>query len=392
MLFGDSGPSPSPKTTGLVVRIGVDAQWLEYPQRTGVARYLLSVLYEFGRVPDGRHEYVLFSRSPLPESWLAEPPFTQVHIDPDRTVGAFTWRNVLLPEAVRRNRTDVLLSPAYASPVFLKGRSVVVIHDISFQAHPEWFTFKDRLALRTPSRLSALRADAVVTDSAFTKQEIVTRFRVPPNHIHAIPLAVGEQFTGDQDPSSLAAVLEKYGIIGPYIINVGAIFSRRNLPVLLRAFARILDQVPHALVVVGPNRTVPHENMQALAHRLGIGTRTVFVDFAADEDVAPLYTGADVSAYLSVYEGFGLPALESLACGTPVVASDRASVPEVVGEAGVFVDPNDTEAVANALLSVLANDETRAELSLKGIQHAARFSWRRTAGATLEVLERVANG
>jgi glycosyltransferase involved in cell wall biosynthesis len=373
------------------MRIGVDARWLEHAQRAGVARYLLSILQEFGRDSAG-HQYVLFSRAPLPEAFLGAPPFEQVHFGRSRYVDGLTWGDVLLPRALKAQRADVLLSPAYFTPIVCRTKRVVVLHDISFQAHPEWFSPRDRVTLRTLARLSARTADAVITDSCFQKQEIVEHYHVAESRVHAIPLAVTDQFAPVEDPARLAAVRAKYGISGPYILHVGLIFARRNLPVLLRAFRDLAVELPHSLVVVGPNRTLPYEDLDDLARRLGVRHRTVFVEFADDEDMAPLYAGADVSAYLSSYEGFGLPALESLACGTPVVASDRSSVPEVVGSAGVLVDPTDPDVVGAALRSILADPERREALRRASLAQAATFSWQRTARGTLDVLEQAHAG
>jgi glycosyltransferase involved in cell wall biosynthesis len=374
---------------GRTVRIGIDTRSLEDPRPTGVARYLRGILREFG----GWHadnEFILYSRATLGDGFLAVPPFRQVHIGANRHINDSVWGNVLLPRAAGSDHLDVLFGPAYVVPLAAAVKRVVVIHDISFQVHPEWFGVRDRVALRTASRWSARVAQAIVTDSRFQKREILEHYRIPAERVAAIPLAVGEQFNPGQTPELIAAIQRKYRIPGPYVLHVGAVFARRNLPVLLRAFAHIAGEIPHTLVVVGPNRTVPHVDLEAMAQRLGVRDRTVFVEFADDEDMAPLYAGAQVSACISSYEGFGLPALESLACGTPVVAADATSIPEVVGRAGILVDPTDPEAVAEALRRVLTNEGLRRQLRTLCLQRAAMFSWRQTAQATMGLLERVA--
>lgn len=369
------------------MRIGVDVRWLEDPKRTGVARYIVNLLREFALLAP-ENEYVLYARVDLQDDFLNQPCFTHRKIGDEPPRDSVVWENAALPLAVRHDALQALLSPAYTAPLICPVKRIVAIHDISYQTHPEWYSRKDRFFLKTCSRISARKAEAVITISEFSKREMVEHYGIPPEKITVIPLAADPAFR-PIDEERIEEVRMKYGISKEYVVHVGAMFVRRNLPVLLRAFGKIADRVEHELVIVGPNRTLPYQDIKGLARELGIEKRVVFIDYADDDEMAPLFSGATASVYLSTYEGFGFPALESLACRTPVVASNMSSVPEVVGNAGVLVNPLDVDEVAAELLKVLTDTELRSRLEDKALVQAASFSPRRTAEETLALLNRL---
>lgn len=369
------------------MRIGIDGWWLNEVQRTGVARYLVNLLEQFVIIAP-EHEYLLYSPVDLDDTFIHEPCFALRMLgSPDDKV---FWENFTLPRIAAMDTVDVLLSPAYTAPLFCKVKRAVAIHDISYQTHPEWFSFRDRFMLRTSSRLSAIRAESVITISDYSKKEMVEHYGISPEKIAVIPLAADPKFTPVDDESVIEKVKRKHGISKEYVLHVGAMFVRRNLPVLLRAFQKVSQELDYQLVIVGPNRTHPFQDIKAMTEELGIADRVIFIEYADDEDMAPLFSGAAASVYLSSYEGFGFPALESLACGTPVVASNLSSIPEVVGDAGLLVTPTDDNEVAAKLYSVLTDDLVRRPLVEQSLLQAKKFSWHRTAEETLRLFERMA--
>lgn len=378
------------------VRIGIDGRALE-GTRTGVARYLANLLRLWAKEHPA-HEYYLYFEHQLPaDPLLRDACFTKrlplrLRL-PTQNVRELLWEQTILPAAARLDRVDLLFSPAYTMPVLFGGATVVTIHDVSYEAHPEWSRLPQRWKLRTFSRLAARKADAVLTDSEFSKQELLKHYRLPPSKIRVIPLAA-DGFPGPHPAGEAGEyVKDRFGLNGDYLIFVGSIFPRRRIATLLKAFELALkDGGPASLVLVGENCLRGSFDLpQAIeALNLRLGRRAVLhLPLVDDNDLQCLYKGATAFVFLSEYEGFGLTALEAMACGTPVISARTSSIPEVVGEAALLVsDPADPLEVSRTILTVSGDGERRAEMVGRGLSQASRFSWRRCAEETLRVLER----
>jgi glycosyltransferase involved in cell wall biosynthesis len=293
-----------------------------------------------------------------------------------------------LPWASLRGSFD-LLHVTYNAPPLSTCPTVVTIHDISFEHYPQFFSPRDRLILKTLVPLSARRAAHILTVSQHAKCEIVERYGLSPDKITVTYEAAGEQFHPVADPASLQAVRAKYGLGEvPFALALGNLQPRKNMARLVEAFAQYRSPLPTSLVIAGKAQWRESEVFQAV-QRAGLVGRVVFPGYVEDADLPALYSAAAVFVYPSLYEGFGLPPLEAMACGTPVISSNAASLPEVVGDAALLVDPNDTVALAQALYSVLAQPALHADLRRRGFDRAARFSWQRCAAETLAVYRQV---
>jgi alpha-1,3-rhamnosyl/mannosyltransferase len=263
---------------------------------------------------------------------------------------------------------------------------VVTIHDVSYARHPEWYPYRRDPARRAFYRRSALAADIVVTDSEFSRQEICSAYGIPAERVRVISLGVGVPFT---PPDAGQGGCDR---TTRTILHVGDLHPRRNIGVLVEALALIRGESSLRdveLVLVGGDDGTAG-TVTARADALGLSRVVRRVPRCSDETLVGLMRQAAVLAYPSLYEGFGLPALEAMACGLPVVASRAASIPEVVGEAGLLVDPLDVRAWRDALSAVLTSPARAASMRLAGVTRAATFTWRRTAIATLEVYRGVA--
>jgi glycosyltransferase involved in cell wall biosynthesis len=266
---------------------------------------------------------------------------------------------------------------------------VVTIHDISFEHYPQFFSPRDRLILKTLVPLSARRAAHILTVSQHAKREIVERYGLSPDKITVTYEAAGEQFRPIADPASLQVVRAKYGIgDSPFALALGNLQPRKNIARLVEAFAQYRSPLPTSLVVAGKAQWRESEVFRAV-QRAGLAGRVIFPGYVDDADLPALYSAATVFVYPSLYEGFGLPPLEAMACGTPVISSNAASLPEVVGDAALLIDPNDTAALAQALHTVLAEPALHADLRRRGFDRAAQFSWQRCAAETLAVYRQV---
>ncbi len=368
------------------MKLAIDARVLAH-RPTGVARYLGALLEHLpGLMPEGSERWLLADR-PLEERWVALATRVETLRWPFPG-GDPAWRQVRLAARLLAGpRPDVLFCPFYTVPLAAPGRMVVTIHDVAFLARPAWFDRKGRLAFRLVGP-SARRAAAILTPSRFSADEIVRRIGVPAAKVHVTPLAVDAARFARTDGAARSAARAWLGFAEPYLLHLGAVQARRLPDVLVRAFARLAPRHPDLrLVIAGPDLD-PRPDIDALARETGVAGRLVRRTWVPDEHLPALLAGAEAVCYLSEYEGFGLPLLEALAAGAAVVALRRASLPEVAGDAALWVDEPDPAQIAARLEDLLRDDRTRRDLAGAGRRRAARFSWRETARRTWDVFDR----
>jgi alpha-1,3-rhamnosyl/mannosyltransferase len=302
------------------------------------------------------------------------------------------WTLLGLPLAARRAGVDVIHAPAYTAPLWGAIPVVLTIHDVSYARRPDWYPYRRDLVRRSFYRRSALAASAVITDSHFSASEIRAAYGLSPSRIAVIPLGVDSTFTraGEGD----AACDLPGGIDGPFVLHVGDLHERRNLPVVLDAVLEARRQfgaLPAlSLVLAGVDRGVG-DALSAIAARAGAPEALVRLGPVEEGQLRTLYRCASALVYPSMYEGFGLPVLEAMACGTPVIASNAASIPEVLGDAGLLLAPHDIPAWTHAIGRIVNDEHERTRLGAAGRARAAAFTWARTARMTLDVYNSVAN-
>ena len=301
------------------------------------------------------------------------------------------WTLVGLPAAARRARVDVIHAPAYTAPPRRETPVVVTVHDVSYARRPEWYPYRADWLRQWFYRRSAVGSDRVLTDSTFSRFEIAAAYGIPESRISVVPLGVDTRaFCPD---TSGAPARPDPETPGPYLLHVGDLHPRRNLPLMIDALAALdLDTGaggPLQLVLAGVDRGVAAA-LTARAAAGGVGGRVRILGPVSPERLLALYRGATALVYPSRYEGFGLPLLEAMACGTPVIAARAASIPEVVGDAGDLLDPDDPRAWAGAIAALMTDGERRARARAAGLERAAAFPWARTAESTLAVYRAVA--
>ena len=279
--------------------------------------------------------------------------------------------------------TEHLLVPLRRLP------AVLTVHDVVYLRHPEWHLPMNRWFLSLAMPLFARRARAIIAVSDYTRRDVIALRHADPARVHVVYEGVDAHFRPVRDPATLAEVQARYGLQPPFILSVGAIEPRKNLPLLLRAFAALCQQpgFQHQLVIAGGKGWL-YDEVFATADRLGLGERCRFTGHVAEEDLPALYSAADVLAMPSFFEGFGLPPLEAMACGTPVIASNTTSLPEIVGDAGLLAPPDDERAWVEALGRLATDRALHERLAAAGLARAARFTWEETARQTAEVYRR----
>ena len=286
------------------------------------------------------------------------------------------WFPVGLPRAVRRARVDLLHCPAPLAPMRSPVPLVVTLYDTAGFDHPEWMTRENALHQRLVLAPALRRATRVITSSEFGRERIAHHTRVPGERIDVVPLGIDPVFSaGPADEAALAAL----GVEPPYVLAVGTLQPRKNLEAALTAFERLTGDL--RLVVAG-SRGWSDDDLVRRVRESPAADRITLTGRVDDEQLATLYRAAECLVFPSRYEGFGLPPLEAMACGTPVVAANATSLPEVLGEAALLVDPTDAGAIAEGIEQAVGPG--RDDLVQRGLAHAAGFTWARTADAVVE--------
>jgi glycosyltransferase involved in cell wall biosynthesis len=297
-----------------------------------------------------------------------------------------------LSAELRRNPVDVL-HVQFTSPPFSPCPVVVSIHDLSFEHLPQTFKWRSRKQLRITVRRSAREAAQVIALSEYARDDIINTYGVAPEKVSVIPLAAPAHFRPVLDEEQLQRVRQTYGIEGDYILSVGAIQPRKNLSRLVAAYSRLRRARPEGnlpkLVLVGKCAWLYDETLRSIKE-LEVSDSVILTGYVPESDLPALYSGALALIYPSYFEGFGLPPLEAMQCGTAVIVGDKTSLPEVVGDAGVLVDPFDEGDIAAAIERVINDSNLREQLRVKGLERAKLFNWRKTARQTLAVYQKAA--
>jgi glycosyltransferase involved in cell wall biosynthesis len=298
-----------------------------------------------------------------------------------------------LSAELRKNPVDVL-HVQFTAPPFCPCPIVLSVHDLSFEHLPQTFKRRSRTQLRLTVRHSARRAARVLSLSEHARQDIIATYGIESDRISAIPLAAPSHFARVTDATELQRVRHTYGIDGDYILSVGSIQPRKNLARLVKAYALLREKRGKGnapkLVLAGKCAWLFDETLRSLEES-GVKDSVILTGYVPEKDLPPLYSGATCFVYPSFFEGFGLPPLEAMKCGAPVIVSNTTSLPEVVGDAAICVDPFDINAIADALDRVCLDSLLQEQLSIKGQARASLFDWRETARRTLDVYRQVVN-
>lgn len=365
------------------MKIAIDASTIS--TQGGPRTYVLGLLDALLSI-DRDNDYVVFYNDPC---HLGRFPAAKEIVLPGRSPLARLWReHFLLPRACRKEKVDLLHCPKSAIPLFSPCPTVVTLHDLIPLRHPETEKFAARVYWNIQIPVAARRSSFIITDSEHARQEIMEDYKVSPDRIKAIMLGFNPSMLEKREPAAAMGIRAKYGLPDSYLLYVGTIQPRKNIDTLIEAYAILRSSrasLPK-LVIVGRKGWL-YDKLFARIATLGLSEEIIFTGFVPDEDLPYIYDGARLFAYLSFFEGFGLPPLEAMACGVPVITSDTTSLPEVVGDAGITVKPGDVSAVAAAIARLLDEPDFAAELGIKGRERAELFSWEAAARETLDIYQ-----
>ncbi len=300
-----------------------------------------------------------------------------------------SWLYVKLPLSLRELELDILHEPGIVRPSILYSsgfKKIITIHDLVPLIFPNTTSLFDIVNLKVVQMLKR-NIDAVIVPSENTKRDVIKFFRIPNDKIKVIPYGRDERFRLIKDREELENVRLKYKLPDKFVLFVGTLEPRKNIKNLIKAYYKLKKKgIRHKLVIVG-KRGWKYKQIFDVWKSLDLGGDVMFVDYVENEYLPFIYNLADLFVYPSLYEGFGLPPLEAMACGCPVVVSNTSSLPEVVGDAGIKVDPYNIDEIADAMYKILINDDLKDELVKRGLKRAKLFSWEKAAKETLKMYE-----
>lgn len=367
------------------MRIAIDATSI--PKKpVGVGNYLINLVRSLQNLALEEEILVFAHQWTIPLFGLTATPRIRIIPLKDKSPALrLLWEQTSLPLLLRHYRVNLLHSPHYTIPLLTKCRRVVTVHDLTFFLYPQLHQASKRIFFRTMTTLSNRYADAVITDSENTRQDLLRLLHAPPNKVVTVPLGVGSEFDLIQDPLVLSRVKQEYQLPKRFFLYVGTLEPRKNISVLIEAFKRYRQTGGDAsLVLVGQKGWMVNALIGEL-QRSTAGSQLRWLEYVPQEDLPAIYNLALALIYPTLYEGFGLPPLEAMACGTPVISSDVGAIREVVGQAGLLFAPSNVDGFAQGMMAVASDSALQRILTEQGLRRASLYSWKKTAQQTLEI-------
>jgi len=356
-------------------------------QKTGVGKYAQVLIGALGKFDD-ENSYWIFVKKYHSQDF--DPKKVNFHIILcsnilENRLLRILWEQFILPIHLFRKKIKVLHSIHYTIPLFAPCRRVVTFHDMTFFLFPEKHLLIKKLFFRLIIPFSAQKADRLIADSKNTKNDMEKILRISPRKIDVVYGTIDPIYRPVEDIDEVTKIKNKYRIQNKFILYVGTLEPRKNIVSLIRAYHKLISQkcIKHQLVLVG-KKGWGYQEIFKTVKNLNLKKKIIFTGYVSKSELVFLYNAADFFVYPSFYEGFGIPPLEALACGTPTIASNISSIPEVVGDAGILVNPHSIEELCRAMHEILINEKLRQELREKGLKRAKDFSEERLAKNTIE--------
>jgi glycosyltransferase involved in cell wall biosynthesis len=370
--------------------IGVDASRLIHARRTGTEAYSLHLTRALIRA-GGEHRFRLYTSVPIPPDLLngvaqVVKSRYEVRVIPF----ARLWTHLRLAWEVSSHSPDVLFVPSHVMPLICPVPAVVTVHDVGYLHYPEAHRPFDRWYLDWTTRRHARLAARIIADSYATREDLVHLYQTDPGRIAVVYPGRDESLGRVENTRAIQAVKARYGIRSGYLLYLGTLQPRKNLLRLVEAFACLQSGTIDLQLVLAGKKGWLYDELFARVKSLGWEDRIVFTGYVAEDDKAALLSGASALVFPSLYEGFGMPVLEAMACGTPVLTSNISSLPEVAGDAALVVDPLDVDAIAAGMSRLIGDADLRSVLVERGYAQVEKFSWGESARQVLKVLETVA--
>jgi glycosyltransferase involved in cell wall biosynthesis len=366
--------------------IGIDASRAARAHRTGTETYSLELIKALADMASPQRRLCLYTPHPPQHPDWPDSPHVETRVIPWPRL----WTHLRLAAALRQHPPDVLFVPAHVLPFYCPVPAVVTVHDLGYRHYPEAHRPFDRWYLDWTTRRHCRVAQHIFADSLATRQDLVDFYGANPERISVVYLGRDENLAPITHAKIIAQTKARYNISGDYLLYLGTLHPRKNLARLIEAFHLALQSLPNeelTLVIAG-KRGWLYEKIFRRVQQLELTQRVIFPGYVADKAKPALLSGALAYVFPSLYEGFGLPVLEAMACGSPVLTSNCSSLPEVAGQAALLVDPHNTEEIAAGLVQLITRPDLRQRLVEQGYRQIQAFSWRKAAEQVLEVLEK----
>jgi len=369
--------------------IGVDGNEANIANRVGTGQYTLSLLKEWQKIASANNQFIIYLSRP-PQFWLPEKTryFSYRIFGPQKL-----WTQFALPFNLffKRHRADVFFSPAHYAPRFSPIKTVVTIHDLAYFYYPQEFKKNDLWQLKSWTKYSVKKATKIIAVSENTKKDLIKLYKVNPQKIAVVYNGYDtKRFNIQLGSNQIEKIKRKYRVDGDYIIYLGTLQPRKNIETLIKAFSQVNNHFNRLKLVIAGKKGWLYKSIFTEVRKLGLEKKIIFTDFVPDEDIPFLLAGAQLFVLPSLYEGFGITALESMACGTPVLVSRVSSLPEVVSNAGGYIEnPQNYSEVGQKIIQILENPKLQKELSKKGIEQVKKFSWQKCAAETLKAINAI---
>ncbi len=369
------------------MRIGVMLR--HYEQHEGGVKHYTKMLLPWLFSLGSKHQFVLIYQNPTLLGTYARYPNVEELVT--RMPGTLLWDQVGVPWVTRDRELDIIFNPKFTIPFFTRPKTIFVLHGSEWFVIPEVFPWYDRLYTKRLVPLYCRHADAFISVAEAVKADAVRHVHADPDKIFTVYNGIDpRQFHFIENADQLQAVRAKYKLPEKYILWVGQIESRKNIKRLLQAFAQLAPEVSHDLVIAGEQRFGAKDQEElAVLKELGLEQRVRFIGWVSHDDLPAIYRLADLFPFPSLYEGFGIPLVEAMACGCPIVTANTCAPPEVVAGAALLVDPYDVAAIAEAMRALLRDGNLRAKLVARGLERAKSFSWEKCARQVLAVFDSV---
>ena len=367
-------------------KVGINAHLLSGEagyRRAGIHQYIAQVLRHLPW-EEGEPTYIVFTQQK--NLFADKPEITAVssRLSTEKRLFRIWWEQVVWPWQLKRHGIELLHSMAFVMPLLTTCPAVITVYDLSFLHFPERFPALQRFYLSSQTRRSCQRARRIITISESSRQDVHRFFGIPLSRIDVVVPGVDSVY--EPLPQAEVTAFRQKHNLDRFILHVGTLQPRKNIAVLIQALAQ-LDVPKVKLVLVGGKGWL-YDDIFNLVQTLGLRDRVVFTGYVPDEELPLWYNAAELLVFPSVYEGFGLPVVEAMACGTPVIASNSSSIPEAVGQAGLLFEPNDVETLVNQMTVVLTDETLQNKLRQQGLEHAQSFSWERAGRETAVVYHR----
>lgn len=380
------------------MRIAFDAQLLFEKQKTGIGWNSKKMIDELIQLPGNEYHLNCFNFRKNPERDQLIRQYREkgciVHECKWMPASVYNHLERLIPFPYRfifRENADITQFFNYTIPLGVKSKQITIVHDMAYKAYPDTVAQKTKHWLDSHLEQYCRRADIIITVSEFSKKEIMKYLAVPSEKIHVVYNGVDlDQYREADNTQNIENIKKKYGITGAYLLYLGTLEPRKNLGSLLEAYMHLKEeQEPVPKLVLAGKKGWLYDSIFEKVKEYGLQENVVFPGYIAANDAPILLSGALLFVFPSLYEGFGIPPLEAMACGTPVITSNSSSLPEVTGDAAILTDPLDIQGLKNAMQKLINSPELRLELKEKGKLRAEQFSWRASAKRLLDIYNEV---